>query len=200
MIDLALGPDVIERLIPHRRPFAMVDRVVAFARSPRPALRTQRHISANEPVFEGHFPGIHLWPGVYTIEGLGQTANLLLVLEAIVREYEARASTLEAALEDLRLLEHAHRLSPGHRPERAKAALERLVPASAGVRGAVAAAVDVKFLRPVFAGQRLDYEVVATHLVESVARFEVVASVDGQDVAKGVLKGAVGVEMPEGAH
>jgi 3-hydroxyacyl-[acyl-carrier-protein] dehydratase len=197
MIELALGPDVIERLIPHRRPLSMVDRVVGLSRGARPCLRAQRHISANEPVFEGHFPGLHLWPGVYTIEGLGQTANLLVVLERVIGEYEARGSTPEEALEDLRHLERAYRLSPANRPDRAKATLERLALSPDGVGGAVTAAVDIKFLLPVFAGQRLDYEVVETHIVESVARFEVVARVDGQEVAKGVLKGAAGLSMPE---
>jgi 3-hydroxyacyl-[acyl-carrier-protein] dehydratase len=197
MIELDLGPDVIERLIPHRRPFVMVDRVRAYARTPSPTLRAQRHVSANEPVFDGHFPGLHLWPGVYTIEGLGQATNLLFVLEAILREYEGRGLTMADALEDFRHLEQSRRLSPGHRPERAKAALDRLSQKALDVRGAMAAAVDIKLLRPVFAGQTLDYEVTLTHVVDALTRCEVVASVDGHEVAKGVLKGAVGVPMPE---
>ncbi len=39
-VALALGPDVIERLIPHRRPFLMVDGVVAYEGTPRPSPRT----------------------------------------------------------------------------------------------------------------------------------------------------------------
>src|SRR5262249_30324140 len=78
--NLSLGPDTIQRLPPHGRPFLMVDTVEGYERAPHPTLLAARHVSANEPVFEGHFPGLHLWPGVYTIEGLGQSANLLLVI------------------------------------------------------------------------------------------------------------------------
>src|SRR5690606_29174491 len=65
---LELGPDVIERLIPHRRPLIMVDRVRGFELGERPTLWATRNVSANEPVFDGHFPGLHIWPGIYTQE------------------------------------------------------------------------------------------------------------------------------------
>ena len=65
----------IERLIPHRRPLIMVDRVRGFELGERPTLWASRNISSNEPVFDGHFPGLHLWPGIYTQEGLGQSAR-----------------------------------------------------------------------------------------------------------------------------
>lgn len=197
MIDLPLGPDVIERLIPHRRPLAMVDGIVAYARRPTPTLRAYRLISANEPVFEGHFPGLHLWPGIYTIEGLGQTMNLVLVIEAIVGGYEARGHSLEDALDDLRNLELGYRLAPGYKASRAKTLLEALASAPPGARGGMSAAVDVKLLRPVFAGQRLEYEVALTHTVDSLARAEVVAVVGGQVVAKGVMMGTLGINLPE---
>lgn len=197
MIELDLGSDVIERLIPHRAPLALVDRITGYARTPRPALRAQRHISASEPVFAGHFPGLHLWPGVYTIEGLGQTTNLLFVLEGIIHEYEARGLTMELALEDLRNLEQGYRLAPGYDPERAKTLLTALASGPPGARGGMSAAVDVKLLRPVFAGVRIDYEIELTHTVEAIARCEVLASVDGRVVAKGVMKGTLGIQMPE---
>ena len=74
---LALGADVVQMLLPHRRPFLLVDAIDAIVLGPRPMLCAHKMVSANEPVFEGHFPGLSLWPGVYTIEGLGQTTNLL---------------------------------------------------------------------------------------------------------------------------
>jgi 3-hydroxyacyl-[acyl-carrier-protein] dehydratase len=197
VIPLVLGPDVIERLIPHRRPLAMVDGIVAYAHKPSPILHAHRHISANEPVFDGHFPGLHLWPGVYTIEGLGQTMNLVFAIEGIVREYEARGSSLESVLDDLRNLESGYRLAPGYKAARAKAFLEALALGPPGARGGMSAAVDVKLLRPVFAGQRIDYEVVVTHAIDSLARAEVVALVDAKVVAKGVMKSTLGMSMPE---
>lgn len=196
MIDLILGPDTIERLIPHRAPFAMVDGVVGYERKPRPALRAHRHVSANEPVFAGHFPGLHLWPGVYTIEGMGQTSNLLFVIDGIVRELEKRGATEADALEALRNLERGFRFGKGYDPDRARALLSQLAEAPETARGGMAAAVDVKLLRPVFAGQRIEYTATLTHTVESIARCEVSAEVDGQLVAKGSMSGTLGIEIP----
>lgn len=195
MIELRLGSDVVERLIPHRRPFRMVDAVVSFERKPRPVLRAMRVVSSNEPVFEGHFPGLHLWPGVYTIEGLGQTTNLLFVIDGIVREYEKRGGTESDAIEDLKNLERGFRFARGHDAERARAFLSHLAEAPPGARGGMAAAIDVKLTKPVFAGDRIDYSVVLTHTVESLARCEVIAEVDGHVVAKGSMSGTLGIEI-----
>ncbi|MBI2375545.1 MAG: hypothetical protein HYV07_16235 [Deltaproteobacteria bacterium] len=82
--EVKLGPDVVQRLLPHRRPLLMVDRVDAY-RSDPPSVRASRFISANEPVFEGHFPGLSIWPGIYTIEGLGQSCMLAMVLSEMQR-------------------------------------------------------------------------------------------------------------------
>ncbi|MEZ4309208.1 MAG: hypothetical protein R3F14_14320 [Polyangiaceae bacterium] len=60
----------------------------------------------------------------------------------------------------------------------------------------VSAAVDVKFLRPVFAGQKLVYTVTQTHAVENILRFEVQAEVEGHVVARGVMSGAMGTSLP----
>src|SRR5262249_28587464 len=106
LTPLALGADVVTRLLPHRRPFLMVDSIEAYARTPRPALRAARSISANEPIFEGHFPGLALWPGVYTIEGMGQTCNLLRILIELERgfvEAGRDAGEVVASLENLEL-------------------------------------------------------------------------------------------------
>jgi len=173
----------------------MVDGVVSFERSPRPALRAYRHISANEPVFAGHFPGLHLWPGVYTIEGLGQATNLLFVIEGIVREYEKRGKTTAEALAELENLERGFRFAPGHDAKGAQTLLANLAEAPATARGGMAVAIDVKLLRPVFAGQRLDYSVALTHIVESIARCEVVAEVDGRVVVKGTMSGTTGINV-----
>ena len=75
-----IGADVIEYLIPERHPMIMVDRVIDYRRSPRLQLSAERYVSANDPVFVGHFPGLKLWPGVHTIEGLRQCCALLYVI------------------------------------------------------------------------------------------------------------------------
>ncbi len=192
MIELALGPDVVTKLLPHRRPFLMVDGVVAWARGAQPRMKAYRNVSANEPVFDGHFPGVHLWPGVYTIEGMGQTANLLTVIDRIVTELVAHGATVDDAVGALRALDRSRRTIA--EPHPVAVALEaKLAEADPLANGGMSAAVDVKLLRPVFAGQRIDYEVTLTHRLEGLLRFDVHAAVGGHPVAKGTMHGTLGV-------
>jgi 3-hydroxyacyl-[acyl-carrier-protein] dehydratase len=195
-VALRLGPDVIQRLIPHRRPFLMVDTVASYEDGPRPALHASRHVSVNEPVFAGHFPGLHLWPGVYTIEGMGQTCNLLHVVASLVRGWEEGGDDPGDLFAALHNLELGYKLAPGYRPESSARLLAVLADPDLPSRMGMSAAVDVKLLAPVFAGQRLDYSVVQTHLVEGMLRFEVRAEVEGRLVAKGVMTSTSGVRFP----
>lgn len=69
----------IIELLPHREPFLLVDFISAFdANNGR--LRASRQIAADDPVFSGHFPGQPIYPGVLTVEALGQAALCLLSL------------------------------------------------------------------------------------------------------------------------
>lgn len=196
--SLSLGPDVVQLLLPHRRPFLMVDAIEGYERAPRPTLRATRHIASNEPVFEGHFPGIHLWPGVYTIEGMGQSCNLLHILWSLQRAWEELREDPEEVLLALRNLELGYKLKPGFRPEVSARLLRALTSADpeAPSRMGMAAAVEVKLLTPVFAGQRLDYIVVQTHLLDNLVRFEVEAQVEGRAVARGVMTSSRDVRFP----
>ena len=67
-------PDIIRRL-PHRYPFLLVDRVIAFADGER--LVAIKSVTANEPFFAGHFPGHPIMPGVLICEALVQAGGLL---------------------------------------------------------------------------------------------------------------------------
>jgi len=186
--NLYLASNVVEMLIPQRRPFLMIDFVDSFSAAPRPTIEAGRHISANEIYFAGHFPGLHLWPGSLTIEGIGQTAAALMTLLVMRRTAESEGRDPDAPLEELRNLQLGYQLHPGFRPANAAQFvtwLESLSPALA-----VGAAVDVKLHRPVFAGQRLDYRVSIATEVGEMMRFDVEASVDGTPVASGVLTGA----------
>lgn len=192
MSELSLGPDVVGRLLPHRRPFLMVDRIRAFTRDPRPALEASRLVSANEAVFEGHFPGLHLWPGVYTIEGLGQSCYLLNLLVLLQDGWAARGEDPGDVVRGLLALERRFRLQPGGLGEAGDKVLEVLDAAMPDMRTrmGMSAAVDVKLLRPVFAGERIDFRVTQTHELGDLLRFEVWAEVDGRGVAKGVMTSA----------
>ena len=64
-------------LLPHRYPFLLVDRIVQ-ARSDEFGIGI-KNVTANEPQFEGHFPGRPIMPGVLLIEGMAQTAGALCV-------------------------------------------------------------------------------------------------------------------------
>jgi 3-hydroxyacyl-[acyl-carrier-protein] dehydratase len=180
---LRLGPDVISQIIPHRRPLVMVDAVVAYRHAPAPTLWARRQISANEDIFTGHFPGYHLWPGVYTIEGLGQSTLICAIFALLVREREQAGGTAAEVYDALRARQRAA-AQPFARPA---APLE---PRAA--RAGMAGQVDIKFLAPVFAGSQLDYVVTLTHLVEPLARFDVEAQVDGEPVARGTMTGVIG--------
>ncbi len=185
---LRLGSNVVEYLLPQRRPFLMVDFVDAFEPAPLPALAAGRHITANEFFLDGHFPGLHLWPGTLTVEGLGQTATILMMLLAIRRAVESEGGDPEAAFEELRNLDRGYRLHPGYRAGNAEELIARMRPLQTVL--AVGAAVEMKFLKPVFAGQRLDYRVELSDDFGDKVRFQAEACVDGAPVAAGILVGA----------
>ncbi|MBD5641031.1 MAG: 3-hydroxyacyl-ACP dehydratase FabZ [Desulfovibrio sp.] len=65
----------IMRLLPHRYPFLLVDRVVEC--EPGQKIRAYKNVTINEPFFQGHFPGAPIMPGVLILEALAQTGGLL---------------------------------------------------------------------------------------------------------------------------
>ena len=65
----------IQKLLPHRYPFLLVDRVTSI--EPGKALRAYKNVSVNEPFFEGHFPGHPVMPGVLILESLAQACAIL---------------------------------------------------------------------------------------------------------------------------
>lgn len=65
----------ILELLPHRYPFLLVDRVVAY--EPGRRVVCHKSVSANEPFFQGHFPGQPVMPGVLVIEALAQAGGVL---------------------------------------------------------------------------------------------------------------------------
>ena len=65
----------IQKLLPHRYPFLLVDRVVECV--PEKRLVAYKNVTVNEPFFQGHFPGHPVMPGVLILECLAQACALL---------------------------------------------------------------------------------------------------------------------------
>lgn len=65
----------IQKYLPHRYPFLLVDRVIEFEADKR--IVCIKNVTINEPQFTGHFPGTPVFPGVMIVEALAQAAGLL---------------------------------------------------------------------------------------------------------------------------
>lgn len=68
----------IQKLIPHRYPFMLLDRITAFENGK--SLTALKNISMNEPQFTGHFPDFPVMPGVLIIEAMAQACGCLAIL------------------------------------------------------------------------------------------------------------------------
>lgn len=66
----------IVKLLPHRFPFLMVDRVIQL--EPGKSIVAIKNVSCNESFFQGHFPDVKIMPGVLIIEALAQAGGILL--------------------------------------------------------------------------------------------------------------------------
>src|SRR4051812_42340946 len=69
----------IMRILPHRYPFLLVDRVIEV--DPDKRIVALKNVTINEPFFAGHFPGAPVMPGVLTIEAIAQAGAILGLLE-----------------------------------------------------------------------------------------------------------------------
>ncbi|HUV06303.1 MAG TPA: 3-hydroxyacyl-ACP dehydratase FabZ family protein [Spirochaetia bacterium] len=70
-VRLNCGREEIIRIIPHREPFLLVDRLTGIDLSSE-TITGVRYVRSDEPVFEGHFPGYPIYPGVLQLEMIGQ--------------------------------------------------------------------------------------------------------------------------------
>jgi 3-hydroxyacyl-[acyl-carrier-protein] dehydratase len=69
----------IQQILPHRYPFLLIDRVIELERMKR--IVAIKNVTANEPYFQGHFPGMPIMPGVLMIEAIAQAGGALLLTE-----------------------------------------------------------------------------------------------------------------------
>ncbi len=74
--DVALDVHKIMKILPHRYPFLLVDRVLSF--DPMKRVTGIKNVTVNEPFFQGHWPDIPVMPGVLIIEAMAQVSSVLI--------------------------------------------------------------------------------------------------------------------------
>ena len=74
---MQMDREAIKRIIPHRDPMLLVDTVEEL--EPGERVRTTFWVDPDREIFQGHFPGDPVLPGVYTVECMAQTADILLL-------------------------------------------------------------------------------------------------------------------------
>ena len=82
--DFVYGIADILRLLPHRYPFLLVDRILEL--EPEKRVVGLKNVTINEPFFQGHFPGAPVMPGVLIIEAMAQTGGVLIFRDLPNRE------------------------------------------------------------------------------------------------------------------
>ena len=77
----------IQKILPHRYPFLLVDRVTSLDAGK--SIEAYKNVSISEPVFQGHFPDHPIYPGVMIIEGMAQAGGVLAFQSASKEDQEA---------------------------------------------------------------------------------------------------------------
>jgi 3-hydroxyacyl-[acyl-carrier-protein] dehydratase len=169
-----IGAEIIEDMINVQHPLIMVDKITAY-NSQIGFLRSKKYISANEPVFTGHFPGFKLWPGILTIEGLRQSALLYLAMQKIETK-DLLAGIVQLQLQ-MTLVPHAD-----------KTLSENTLNYLKQMRSTVQNTFDmrIKLVAPVFSACVIDYEINQDQ--ENKDSFFAKAIVNQRIVAEGKIK------------
>ena len=101
MVKLPLLYEDIIKILPHRYPFLLVDRITELELHKR--VVGLKNVSANEPFFQGHFPGNPIMPGVLIIEAMAQVGGVLARLsKSEVLEKEGDGPILFMAMDKVK--------------------------------------------------------------------------------------------------
>lgn len=87
----ALDIHDILKILPHRYPFLLIDRVLELKRKER--IVAIKNVTINEPFFNGHFPGMPIMPGVLIVEAIAQAGGALLLTEVEDRDHKIMVFT-----------------------------------------------------------------------------------------------------------
>jgi 3-hydroxyacyl-[acyl-carrier-protein] dehydratase len=93
-----LNLEEIQRLLPHRYPFLLVDRVTSLELGKR--IEGLKNVSINEPFFQGHFPGRPIMPGVLIAEAMAQVGGILALLS--IPENQGNSSLFLLGMDKMR--------------------------------------------------------------------------------------------------
>jgi 3-hydroxyacyl-[acyl-carrier-protein] dehydratase len=91
----AVDIEMVLKMLPHRYPFLMVDRVIDI-QGDESGIGI-KNVTINEPQFQGHFPGNPVFPGVLMIEGMAQTAGILCIAATGARPKSVYFLTIDKA-------------------------------------------------------------------------------------------------------
>jgi len=77
LIQTPIESAEIMKMLPHRYPFLLIDRVMSYTLEPEKTLTAIKNVSINEPFFQGHFPTTPVMPGVLILEAMAQACGML---------------------------------------------------------------------------------------------------------------------------
>ncbi|MEH2113251.1 3-hydroxyacyl-ACP dehydratase FabZ [Nostoc sp.] len=83
-IKTTFTSEEIQKLLPHRYPFLLVDKIIDYA--PGKKAVGVKNVTINEPYFQGHFPGRPLMPGVLIVEAMAQVGGIVLTQMSSVED------------------------------------------------------------------------------------------------------------------
>jgi len=91
LVKTTLDINEICRILPHRFPFLLIDRVIEL--KPKERIVAIKNVTINEPFFAGHFPNLPIMPGVLIVEAIAQAGGALLLTEVEDRDQKLMVFT-----------------------------------------------------------------------------------------------------------